>query len=199
MPTTDPLVALQNALLTHLADEVSIGDPPVVPRTRRGWPEHHTDLDLRSGPMLVTVIGEDTQIPINPRPVGTTDDGETIYKVAELSAPLQLRCLAAYRAVLDLLVEAVDSALSNRLPGSPDLWLDSTDYHGRPLIFTRRRLRREGRDQAAAVGEWEAVWSLDCTSDRVLLASHPEITTITTRLTELTTNVTEDTTAASSS
>ena len=192
MPSIDPLVALQTALLTHLASTVSLTGHTI--RTRRGWPEHNTDLSLGNGPLLVTVVGEDTQVPINPRPVGTAADGETIYKVAELSVPLQLRCLAAYRAVLDDLLFQVNAALSNQLPSSPDLWLTSTDHHNRPLTFSRQRLRRVDEDAAAATGEWEAVWSLSCRSDIVLTADHPTLQSLTLRLTDDGSGSSEDTT-----
>ncbi len=192
MSLIDPLVSLQTALLTHLDSAVAL--PGNTLRTRRGWPEHNKDLSLSTGPLMVTVVGEDRQIPVNPHPLGQTDSDETLYKVANLSVPLQLHVYAAYRALLDDLLVQVNAGLSNRLPSSPDLWLDSTDYYDRPLTFSRQRLRRVDEDAAAAVGEWEAVWSLTCRSDVVLTTDHPALLSLTLRLSDDGDGSSEDTT-----
>lgn len=191
MALIDPLVSLQTALLTHLDSTVALSGHTL--RTRRGWPEHNADLSLSTGPLLVTVVGEDRQIPTNPRSLGQTDADETLYKVAERTVPLQLHVFAAYRAILDDLIVQVNVGLSNRLPSSPDLWLTSADYYDRPLTFSRQRLRRQDEDAAAATGEWEAVWSLTCRSDVVLTATHATLQSLTLRLTDTGDGSSEDT------
>jgi len=193
----DPLAAALDALLAHLAGIVTSDDHTV--RTRRGWPEHNVKLALGSdGPILIAVAGQPDDTPTNPRPLGL-DGEDTLYRVALRTFPVQLRLLTGFRIQLDELVPAVDRALSNKLPSSPDLWISSTDYHSRPLTFARTRFERGDDKDSAKVGEWEATWSLRCTTDLVLPATHPTLTELVGRFCDARTGAEEDSTVFSAS
>lgn len=183
MMATDPVVSAIDALVAHLQAEIDTSGLPAEFQTltvRRGWPEHNTELDMSDGPVIAVSAGEPSETRITPRPVGTEDAGggvlTTTYKVAESEFPLQVDAWSPYRAVRDALVPALEAALINQLPSSGGLWLTSTGYYGRPLSFELKSGPRYDDDSdGVARAEWRAIWSMTCTTDKVVQTPHPTL------------------------
>lgn len=179
----DPVASALDALVAHLQGAVdTAGLPPEVNglTVRRGWPERNTDLDLSAGSVIAVTSGRPDEERINPHAVGTVDAGggqlTTTYKVAELTIPVQVDAWSPFRAVRDQMVAAVEAALVNQVPASSGLWLDQDDYHGRPLSFeVTGGPRYEDDAEGVTRGEWRAIWTLQCATDKVVQTDHPEL------------------------
>lgn len=174
----DPVASALDAIVAYLATALDS-----VVTVLRGWPEHGTDFDLSSLPVVSLVAGEASEERVSPFSVGTEedDDGNLVvtYKVAGLVFVAQLDLWAAYRVQLDEAVAAVDAELTNRLPASSGLWLDQADYYDRPIAISVTGFRREDGAESAAVGEWRATWMLQVATDKVAQTTHPKISEIT--------------------
>jgi hypothetical protein len=168
----DPLAAALNALVAHLATALPTAS------VRRGWPESDTALDVDAGPVVsVLAIGSPVVEACSPGQVDETgtDTLTTTFRVGYWRARVQVDLWTAYRAQRDELGAAVDAALANRAPRSPDLWLTSTGYHDRPLTFRLLAVRVEDGPDAAPTGLWRSGWDLEVRSDRVAIATAPAL------------------------
>lgn len=177
----DPVAGACQALVDHLT--TALGDD--VAEVRRGWPEHGTELDLTSGPIVTVTASDPTEARMAPRQVDSAEDDEgnlvVTYKVAELRFMVQVDAWVAYRAQLDTFIPTVEAALQEEPPGTSGLWLEQDDdedtgYYGRPLAFeVVRGAVREPDDQAVSGGEWRAFWVLECVTDKVAVKTHTKL------------------------
>lgn len=192
--TINPVASAMDALVAHLLSTLDFTTLPSGFQTatvRRGWPEGDVTLNMSTGPVLAVTGSQADEERIAPY---TVDVGAAVagvrsvaYKIANVTIPMQLDLWVPYRAMRDDAVPLVEAAFFNQLPGSAGLWLTQSDYHGRPLgfeIMSGPRYTDEA-DQAQT-GEWRATWSITCTTDKVAITSHPDLTQIDTTTTTTT-------------
>jgi hypothetical protein len=182
----DPVAAAADAIAAYLQANVT------GLTARRGWPEGNVELDLGAGPVAAVTPGPREDTPCSPREVDRTGSGTLTltYRVAELDITAQLDVWAAYRAVRDDTVAAIEAKLHNRLPFQPGLWLTSTGYFNRPLTIESRRISVPDSEDTAPAGEWRATWELRIRSDLVVQTTKPEIVTTTLRTSTDLSNIT---------
>lgn len=182
----DPVAAAADAIAAYLAANVT------GLTARRGWPEGNVELDLGAGPVAAITPGPSEAVLCSPREVDRSGSGTVTvtYRVGELDITAQLDVWAAYRAVRDDTVAAIEAKLHNRLPFQPGLWVTSTGYHDRPLIVEARRISVQDSEDTAPAGEWRATWELRIRSDLVVQTTKPELVTTTLRISTDLSNIT---------
>lgn len=163
----DPIAAATNAIVAYFAAEL-----PGV-RVRRGWPESNVDFDLDAGPILtVTPAGRPTLDPCHPVTIG--DDGNAppnfLYRVGDLKFSAQLDLWCEYRATRDELTYAVAGKLHNQIAFHSGIWVDSSEYHNRPLRIDADSVEIGDETDTAPSGEWRQTWSLTISTDMVVQA-----------------------------
>lgn len=166
MTTLHPIAAAVRALAGHLADAL-----PGVAVTE-GWPEAPVEPDL---PELTVVRVGTPAYDLHAPAEAHFANGLATYRYGRLTFSAQLDLWAAYRARRDELAYQVEAALNPGLPHSTGLWLLSGDYHGRPLSFDLTEGEPMDDGSSAPDGLWRHRWSLQCTSDLVVVVPVPAL------------------------
>jgi len=145
----------------------------------RGWPEGDTALDMATPTLSVESVPGMEESVCSPAPLGNPSAGVAVYKIGDLTIPIQMDLWAAYRETLDTYRLAVDAALANALPARPHLYLTATDHDARP--FRVRRISDGGEidGETAQRGEWRHTWQLRIDIERVASVTMAPTTTIT--------------------
>jgi hypothetical protein len=173
----DPIASALQALATHLT--TALGE--LVASVRVGWPEHEQDFDLAEGPIVTLFAGEVLEERCAPFELDREDTEtgvQVLYKVAEMTFPVQLDLWTAYRAHRDDVALHLIEALENRAPHGSGLWLSHEDYHGRPVSFEVISNQRPQAQDGIERGEWRATWMLRVSSALLAIVTHPRIETL---------------------
>lgn len=143
---------------------------------RRGWPEEKARATGTAPVLAVWLADRPRWQPLAIERVGEADGaGDTVdvsIAYAEGQVSIALELVAAYQAQRDTRAEEVDELLTNQLPLTSALILD-TAYHGQAVRFVTRLRSVEDDARGPGRAEWRATWLLAATVRRISVVNMP--------------------------
>jgi hypothetical protein len=177
MATIDPVASATETIAAYLTTTLGPDGSNVLSKVIRGWPESAESLDLSGLPVVSVTPGGQSVERCSPKVVDEATDEDTgvttyTYRVGWLTFTAQIDLWAAYKAQIDDVAPSIEDACIQDPPLPPELRLDQSDYHDRPLTCTLGAGTADNDGDSANKGEWRMTWDLVVETDVVRTRTH---------------------------